>query len=92
MEESRPEDWHRAPPKLIDQERFIINIKQKHKIASHIADSLQHLQVQIPSIEQLKRDAAATVVTSICPKMSITAALNARGSLFLGAMDGRLFY
>jgi WD40 repeat protein len=50
------------------------------------------LQVHIPSIEQLKRDVAVTTVTTICPKTSITAALNARGSLFLGAMDGQLFY
>ena len=61
-------------------------------MASHIAASLQHLQVHIPSIEQLKQDAAVTTVTPICPKNSITAAINARGSLFLGAMDGRLFY
>jgi len=92
VEESRVEEWQRCPPKLIEQEKFIVNIKQKHRIASRIAGSLKHLQVHIPSIDQIRREAAAQAVTPISPKNSITAAINARGSLFLGAIDGQLFY
>jgi WD40 repeat protein len=92
VEESRVEDWHRNPPKLIEQEKFIINIKQKHRMATRIAGSLEHLQVHIPSVDQIKREAAVPATTLISPKNSITAALNARGSLFLGANDGQLFY
>lgn len=86
------EDWHRFPPKLIEQEKFIINIKSKLRIASHMADSLSHFQMQIPSVDQIKQEAANSTVTPICPKNSITAALNARGNLFLGTNDGKIFF
>lgn len=48
--------------------------------------------MHIPSIDQVKRQAALPSSAPICPKSSITAALNARGSLFLGAVDGQLFF
>lgn len=49
------EDWHSNPPKLIDQERYIVNIKQKHHAATLIAGSLKDLQIRIPSIAQIKK-------------------------------------
>lgn len=55
LEESKVEDWHSSPPKLIDQERYIVNIKQKHQAATLIAASLKDLQIRIPSIAQLKK-------------------------------------
>jgi WD40 repeat protein len=92
VEESKVEDWHITPPKLIDQEKFIINIKQKHQIASLIAGSLKDLQIRIPSIDQIRKEAFVPRSIAISPKNSLTASINARGTLFLGANDGQLFY
>jgi hypothetical protein len=55
VEESRVEEWQRCPPKLIEQEKFIINIKHKHRVASRIAATLHTLQVHIPSIDQVRK-------------------------------------
>ena len=42
--------WLKHPPKLIDQEKYIFNIKQKQHLAYKIQDSLKELQVNLPCI------------------------------------------
>jgi hypothetical protein len=67
-------------------------MKQKQLIACKIEESLKELQVNIPNIEQIKKENFKNKQKIISLKYSLTAAIKVRGVLYLGTMDGRIIY
>lgn len=92
MEDSKIHDWLKHPPRFIDQQRYISNIKQKQRTAAIITDSLEQFQITIPNLAQIKQRASESRQISISPKNNITSATTIRGSLYVGDNNGDLFF
>ena len=90
IEDSGVNMWLKNPPKSIDQEKYIFNIQQKQVLACKIEYSLKELQVQLPNIDDIKKETLKTRTTLISKLVSITSAAKVRGVLYLGTNDGRI--
>ena len=55
LEESPLTNWLKQPPKPIEQEKYIFNIKQKQLLALQIEQSLKELNFNLPNIEDIKK-------------------------------------
>ncbi len=67
-------------------------MKQKLAMASKIEDCLKELTINIPNLDNLKKNAPQLQQKVVCHQNCITAATKVKASLYLGTSDGRIIF